>query len=56
MPNQKMNPDEIDIGTPVVGRLIAEQFPHWAGLPITEVSSAGTDNATAVSRSLRRAG
>ena len=30
MPNQKMNPDEIDIGTPVVGRLIAEQFPHWA--------------------------
>jgi Phosphotransferase enzyme family/Domain of unknown function (DUF1707) len=40
-----MNPDEIDIGTPVVGRLITEQFPHWAGLPITEVSSAGTDNA-----------
>jgi hypothetical protein len=40
MPNQKMNPDEIDVGTPVVGRLIAEQFPHWAGLPITEVSSA----------------
>jgi aminoglycoside phosphotransferase (APT) family kinase protein len=45
MPNQKMNPDEIDVGTPVVGRLIAEQFPHWAGLPITEVSSASTDNA-----------
>ena len=39
-----MNPDEIDIGVPVA-RLIAKQFPQWAGLPITEVPSAGTDNA-----------
>jgi aminoglycoside phosphotransferase (APT) family kinase protein len=27
-----------------VARLIARQFPHWAGLPITRVRSAGTDN------------
>jgi hypothetical protein len=45
VPKRKMNPDEIDIGLPVVARLIAEQFPQWAGLPITEVPSAGTDNA-----------
>jgi len=30
---------------PLVRRLIATQFPQWAGLAITEVSSAGTDNA-----------
>lgn len=40
-----MNPDDIDIGLPLVSRLIAEQFPRWAGLPLTEVRSAGTDNA-----------
>jgi aminoglycoside phosphotransferase (APT) family kinase protein len=45
VPKRKMSPDEIDIGIPVVARLIAEQFPQWARLPITEVPSAGTDNA-----------
>jgi len=45
VPKRKMNPDEIDIGIPVVARLIAEQFPQWARLPVTEVPSAGTDNA-----------
>lgn len=44
MPMRKMNPGEIEIGTAVVVRLIAEQFPHWAGLPVTQVRSAGTDN------------
>ncbi|MFF5282090.1 aminoglycoside phosphotransferase family protein [Streptomyces sp. NPDC012756] len=33
------------IGTDLVERLIAAQFPHWAGLPVREVDSAGTDNA-----------
>ncbi|CAM5646612.1 aminoglycoside phosphotransferase family protein [Streptomyces narbonensis] len=28
----------------VVARLIAAQFPEWAGLPVREVESAGTDN------------
>lgn len=41
-----MNPGEIDIDATVVGRLIAQQFPRWASLPVTEVRSAGTDNAT----------
>ena len=42
--------EEVDIdGSPVVdeslvGRLIAKQFPRWAGLPVVKVCSAGTDN------------
>jgi aminoglycoside phosphotransferase (APT) family kinase protein len=45
MAGPKMNPDEVDIDCPTVVRLIARQFPQWAGLPITAVRSAGTDNA-----------
>lgn len=45
MAGPKMNPDEIGIDRPTVVRLIAKQFPQWAGLPITAVRSAGTDNA-----------
>ena len=41
----KMNPDEIDLDHATVARLIATQFPRWAGLRITAVPSAGTDNA-----------
>ncbi|MFH8838583.1 aminoglycoside phosphotransferase family protein [Streptomyces sp. NPDC017868] len=33
------------IDTALVERLIAAQFPDWAGLPVREVDSAGTDNA-----------
>ncbi|MDV5147471.1 aminoglycoside phosphotransferase family protein [Streptomyces sp. SBC-4] len=33
------------IDTTLVERLIAAQFPEWAGLPVREVDSAGTDNA-----------
>ncbi len=45
MSTPKMRPDEIDIDGPLVGRLIAKQFPRWADLLITKVRSAGTDNA-----------
>jgi len=45
MPTPKTRPDEIDIDGPLVGRLIAKQFPQWADLLITKVRSAGTDNA-----------
>ncbi|MCX4908868.1 aminoglycoside phosphotransferase family protein [Streptomyces sp. NBC_00878] len=45
MPGPKMHPDELDISAALVGRLVAEQFPEWAGLPVKEVVSAGTDNA-----------
>jgi hypothetical protein len=39
----KLHAGEIDISTGLAARLIAEQFPHWAGLPIRPVSSAGTE-------------
>jgi len=40
-----MHPDETAIGLPLVARLIAAQFPQWGHRPLTEVRSAGTDNA-----------
>jgi aminoglycoside phosphotransferase (APT) family kinase protein len=41
----KMHADEVDTDAARVGRLVAAQFPRWAGLPIEPVPSAGTDNA-----------
>ncbi|MFH0518352.1 aminoglycoside phosphotransferase family protein [Streptomyces sp. M41] len=41
----KMHADELDIDETLVARLVAEQFPRWAGLPVVRVESAGTDNA-----------
>ncbi|MER5310273.1 aminoglycoside phosphotransferase family protein [Streptomyces sp. NPDC002773] len=38
-------PDELDIDTALVGRLVTGRFPEWAGLPVRAVASAGTDNA-----------
>jgi aminoglycoside phosphotransferase (APT) family kinase protein len=32
------------IDAALAGSLVAEQFPEWAGLPVTEVDSAGTSN------------
>ncbi|MGI8553419.1 MAG: aminoglycoside phosphotransferase family protein [Dehalococcoidia bacterium] len=42
---RKMHADEVDTDVSLVGRLLAAQFPQWAGLPIEPVLSAGTDNA-----------
>jgi aminoglycoside phosphotransferase (APT) family kinase protein len=42
---KKMHAEEVDIDLPLVRRLIAAQFPHWANLPIQQVESSGTDNA-----------
>ena len=42
---EKMHADEVDIDLPLVRRLLAEQFPHWADLQLQAVESAGTDNA-----------
>jgi aminoglycoside phosphotransferase (APT) family kinase protein len=39
----KLHAGEIDISTDLAARLIAEQFPQWAGLPIRPVRSAGTE-------------
>lgn len=41
----KMQPDELDIDTALVERLVAGRFPEWAALPVRAVESAGTDNA-----------
>jgi aminoglycoside phosphotransferase (APT) family kinase protein len=40
-----MHEDEVHTDVALVRRLLAGQFPHWAGLPIERVPSAGTDNA-----------
>lgn len=41
----KMHADEVDTSAAIVRRLLAEQFPQWADLPLTAVPSSGTDNA-----------
>lgn len=41
----KMHADEAEIDAPLVRRLIARQFPEWAGLPVERLESAGTENA-----------
>ncbi|WP_328550480.1 aminoglycoside phosphotransferase family protein [Streptomyces sp. NBC_00366] len=41
----KIHADELDIDAALVSRLVTEQFPRWAGLPVTQVLSSGTDNA-----------
>ncbi|KAB1978956.1 aminoglycoside phosphotransferase family protein [Streptomyces triticiradicis] len=40
-----MHAGETRIGGPLVRRLLAEQFPRWAELPLRRVRSAGTVNA-----------
>jgi aminoglycoside phosphotransferase (APT) family kinase protein len=40
-----MHANEVDTNIDLVVRLLATQFPQWAGFPIRPVPSAGTDNA-----------
>ncbi|MEW1724864.1 aminoglycoside phosphotransferase family protein [Streptomyces sp. NPDC093109] len=40
-----MHADEVETDVALVRRLVAGQFPRWAGLPVTAVESAGTVNA-----------
>ena len=40
----KMHADELHTDESLVRRLLAEQFPRWAALPIERVPSSGTDN------------
>ncbi|MEU2392324.1 aminoglycoside phosphotransferase family protein [Streptomyces sp. NPDC007369] len=39
-----MHTDEPDTGPPLVRRLIAAQFPRWAGLPVKPVAAHGTSH------------
>ncbi|MFJ8214507.1 aminoglycoside phosphotransferase family protein [Streptomyces sp. NPDC096033] len=41
----KRQPGPAGLGESLVERLVEAQFPQWAGLPVREVPSAGTDNA-----------
>jgi aminoglycoside phosphotransferase (APT) family kinase protein len=41
----RMHEDEVSTDIELVRRLLAGQFPRWAGLPIEPVSSYGTDHA-----------
>ncbi|MCX4584053.1 aminoglycoside phosphotransferase family protein [Streptomyces sp. NBC_01481] len=41
----KMHADEVSTDAALVRRLIAAQFPRWAGLPVEPIDSAGTSNA-----------
>lgn len=40
-----MHDDELDVSVDVVRRLVAEQFPEWADLPVRSVETAATVNA-----------
>jgi aminoglycoside phosphotransferase (APT) family kinase protein len=40
-----MHDDEVSTSNALVARLLADQFPPWADLPIRPVGSAGTDHA-----------
>lgn len=40
-----MHDDEVETDAELVARLVAAQFPEWAGAPIARVESWGTDNA-----------
>ena len=44
-PMQPMSPDEVYPDVDLVRRLLLDQFPQWAGLPLWPVPSGGTDNA-----------
>ena len=40
-----MHADEFPIGEPLVRRLLTEQFPRWADLPLREIAQRGTEKA-----------
>lgn len=45
MTTGKLHAGEVDIDIPLVRRLLADQFPQWADLPISTFQSTGTVNA-----------
>ena len=45
MTGSKMHADELHTDAELVRRLLTDQFPQWAELPIERVASSGTDNA-----------
>ncbi len=45
MTAKKIHTDQIDTNELLVRRLLADQFPRWADLPVTAIPSSGTENA-----------
>ncbi len=45
MSTKKMHENEIETSVELVRRLLVDQFPQWADLPIETVPASGTDNA-----------
>ncbi|MFD8808790.1 aminoglycoside phosphotransferase family protein [Streptomyces sp. NPDC059597] len=45
MSTAKMRANEIGVDAPLVRRLVAERFPHWAERPVRRLESSGTENA-----------
>ncbi|MGN6684613.1 MAG: aminoglycoside phosphotransferase family protein [Devosia sp.] len=46
MREEKLRAGKFDVDVPLVERLVATQFPQWAGLPIRPVERDGWDNWT----------
>lgn len=46
MREEKLRAGKFDVDVPLVERLVASQFPQWAGLPIRPVERDGWDNWT----------
>ncbi|WP_434741511.1 aminoglycoside phosphotransferase family protein [Micromonospora sp. SH-82] len=46
MSTSTLRPGEVPVDTPLVHRLVADQFPDWADLPVRPVARSGVDNAT----------
>jgi aminoglycoside phosphotransferase (APT) family kinase protein len=44
MPRTRMHAGQVPTSIALVRRLIVGQFPGWAGLPVTDVASSGTDH------------
>lgn len=42
----KLHDDEAEIDSALVERLLARQFPRWAGQPVQVIERSGTDNVT----------
>ncbi|SOB84812.1 aminoglycoside phosphotransferase family protein [Streptomyces sp. 1331.2] len=42
---RRMHANELDLDAALVRRMVAGQFPHWAGLPVEPVATVGTSNA-----------
>jgi aminoglycoside phosphotransferase (APT) family kinase protein len=45
LPGVQMHQDQLSVSVLTVRELVAEQFPEWRTLPVTQIPSAGTVNA-----------